>query len=126
MMKRTKVIENMTIAEYMSYELELKKQSRIIARLSHLKRYERTNLNSSHHEKNIALEYPHYSDDAKIDAYYDLPPLLPFFQPVQPYTNYDHKPPYADIKSVMDSMATYESDRDKKGQDKNDEKYKSH
>ncbi|GJS12505.1 hypothetical protein Tco_0406977 [Tanacetum coccineum] len=118
MMKRAKDIENMTIAEYMEYEAKLKKQSRRSTRLSHLKRYEGMDLNFSHREKNIALEYPHYSDDAKIDAYYDLPTLLPCFQHVQPHTNYDQKPPFADVKSVTDSMATYESDRDYKGQDK--------
>ncbi|GKE08796.1 hypothetical protein Tco_1412347, partial [Tanacetum coccineum] len=82
MMKREKDIENMTISEYIEYEAELKKKSRISARLSHLKRYEGTDLNSSHRKKNIALEYPHYFDDAKINAYYDLPPVLPCFQPV--------------------------------------------
>ncbi|GJT05308.1 putative ribonuclease H-like domain-containing protein [Tanacetum coccineum] len=104
----------MTIAEYMEYEAELKKQSRRSARVSHLKNYERMDLKSSHHKKNIILEYPHYSYDAKIDTYYDLPPLLLCFQPVQPHTNYDHKPPYADVKSVMDSMVTYESEGEKK------------
>ncbi|GKB66708.1 hypothetical protein Tco_0928120 [Tanacetum coccineum] len=70
-------------------------------------------LKSSHRKKNIVLEYPHYSYDAKIDTYYDLPHLLPCFQPVQLHTNYDHKPPYADVKSVTDSMVTYESEREK-------------
>ncbi|GJU84504.1 hypothetical protein Tco_1292050 [Tanacetum coccineum] len=94
MRKRAKDIENITFAEYMEYEAELKKQSRRSTRLSRLKRYEGSNLNSSHREKNIALEYPHYSDDTKIYAYYDLPPLLPCYQHVQPHINYDHKPPY--------------------------------
>ncbi|GJZ39558.1 phospholipase-like protein [Tanacetum coccineum] len=89
MMKRAKDIENMTIAEYMQYEAELKRQSRRSAQSSHLKRYEGTELNSSHCEKNIALEYPYYSNYAKIDAYYDLPPLLPCFQLVQKPYRYD-------------------------------------
>ncbi|GKA30493.1 retrovirus-related pol polyprotein from transposon TNT 1-94 [Tanacetum coccineum] len=113
-MMKAEDIENMTIAGYMEYEAELKKQSRRNARVSHLKNYEGMDLESSHHKNNIVLEYPHYSYDAKIDTYYDLPPLLPCFQPVQPHTNYDHKPPYADVKSVMDSMVTYESEGEKK------------
>ncbi|GKA15308.1 hypothetical protein Tco_0695055, partial [Tanacetum coccineum] len=114
MMKKAIDIENMTIVEYMEYEAELKKQSRRSTRLGHLKRYDGTDLKSSNRKKNIALEYLHYSDDAKIDVYYDLPPLLPCFQHVQPHTNYDHKPPYVNLDSVSDSMANYELDRDKK------------
>ncbi|GKB27684.1 reverse transcriptase domain-containing protein, partial [Tanacetum coccineum] len=92
MMKKPEDIKNMTIAKYMEYKAELKKQSR--------------------------RKYPHYSYDAKIDTYYDLPPLLPYFQPVQPHTNYGHKPPYVDVKSVMDSMVTYKSKGNKKGHNK--------
>ncbi|GJZ42752.1 hypothetical protein Tco_0590007, partial [Tanacetum coccineum] len=114
MMKKAIDIENMTIVEYMEYEAELKKQSRRITRLGHLKRYDGADLKSSNCKKSIALEYLHYSDDAKIDAYYDLPPLLPCFQHVQPHTNYDHKPPYVNLDSILDSMVNYESDRDKK------------
>nr|GEU35589.1 retrotransposon protein [Tanacetum cinerariifolium] len=55
-MKRAKDIKNMTIAEYMKYEAQLKKQSRRSAQLSHLKGYEGTDLNSSHRETNIALD----------------------------------------------------------------------
>ncbi|GJU17496.1 hypothetical protein Tco_1145462 [Tanacetum coccineum] len=62
------------------------------------------------------MEYLHYSDDAKIDAYYDLLLLLPCFHPVHPHTSYDHKPPYAEVESVMDSMVAYKSDMDEKGQ----------
>ncbi|GJZ97892.1 topless-related protein 4-like protein isoform X3 [Tanacetum coccineum] len=90
-MKKAKDIENMTIAEYMEYEAELKRQSRRSARLNHLKRYAGTDLNYSHCEKDIALEYPHYSDDAKIDAYYDLPPasLSPVSECRAVYANND-------------------------------------
>ncbi|GJU27061.1 hypothetical protein Tco_1165682 [Tanacetum coccineum] len=106
----------MTIAEYMEYEAELKKQSRRNARVSHLKNYEGMDLESSHHKNNIVLDYPHYSYDAKIDTYYDLPP--PVFPTCSTHTNYDHKPHYADVKSVTDSMVSYESEGDKKGHDK--------
>ncbi|GJW83655.1 reverse transcriptase domain-containing protein [Tanacetum coccineum] len=104
----------MTISEYMKYEAELKKQSRRSARVSHLKDYKGMDIESSYHKKNIVLDYPHYSYDAKIDTYYDLPPLLSCFQPVQPH----HKPHYADVKSIADNMVTYESEGDKKGHDK--------
>nr|GEU34790.1 hypothetical protein [Tanacetum cinerariifolium] len=107
-------IENMTIAEYMEYEAELKKKSRSSAWVSHLKDYEGMDFEYSHHKKNIVMDYPHYSYDAKTDTYYDLPSLLLCFQPVQPH----HKPHYADVKSVTDSMVTYESEGDKKGHDK--------
>ncbi|GJY53033.1 phospholipase-like protein [Tanacetum coccineum] len=114
MMNRAKDIENMTIAEYIEYEADLKRQSRRSTRSSHLKRYEGMELNSSHRGKNIALEYPHYSNNAKIDAYYDLPPLLPCFQPIHPHTHYGHNPPCTDVESVR---GAYESEMDKKGQD---------
>ncbi|GJT01041.1 reverse transcriptase domain-containing protein [Tanacetum coccineum] len=94
----------MTIAEYMEYEAQLKTKSRRSARVSHLKKYEGIDLESSLNKKNIVLDYPHYSYDAKIDTYYDLPPLLPCFQPIQPHINYDHKPPYMGVKSIMDNM----------------------
>nr|GEV05020.1 hypothetical protein [Tanacetum cinerariifolium] len=98
MMKKAKDIKNMTIVEYMEYEAELKKQCRRSTKVSHLNNYKGIDVESSNHKKNIVLEYPHYSYNAKIDTYYDLPPLLPCFQPVQPHTIYDHKPIYVDVK----------------------------
>ncbi|GKA48291.1 hypothetical protein Tco_0741249 [Tanacetum coccineum] len=41
--------------------------------------------------KSVAMEYPYYSDNSKIDLYYVLPPLLPCFQPTQTHTNYGHE-----------------------------------
>ncbi|GJW03234.1 hypothetical protein Tco_1562090, partial [Tanacetum coccineum] len=74
-MKTEKDIENMTIAEYMEYEARMKKQ------YVHPTKSEGANF-SYLSSKSVAMEYPYYSDDAKIDLYYELPPLLPCFQPV--------------------------------------------
>ncbi|GJS23532.1 hypothetical protein Tco_0452164 [Tanacetum coccineum] len=74
-MKTKKDIENMTIAEYMEYEARMKKQ------YVHPTKSEGVNF-SYLSSKSVAMEYPYYSDDAKIDLYYELPPLLPCFQPV--------------------------------------------
>ncbi|GJU50737.1 hypothetical protein Tco_1220292 [Tanacetum coccineum] len=60
-----KDIENMTIAEYMEYEVDMK--SRV-------------------------LGYTHHSDNSMINAYYDLPSLLPCFKPVQPHTKDMYEP----------------------------------
>ncbi|GKC18536.1 hypothetical protein Tco_1020686, partial [Tanacetum coccineum] len=74
-------IENITITEYIKYEAEMKRRSRWNDGYSScLIRYEYAGFNSSHCDESVA--FPHYSDDAKIDAYYDLPPLFPCFQPV--------------------------------------------
>ncbi|GJW09475.1 hypothetical protein Tco_1575302 [Tanacetum coccineum] len=83
-----KDIKYMTIAEYMKYEEEIKRQSWRNARSYFPTKYEDTDINSFHHDKCRFLDYPHHTDDSKIDAYYDLPSLLPCFKPVQPHTEY--------------------------------------
>ncbi|GKG20968.1 hypothetical protein Tco_0380769 [Tanacetum coccineum] len=100
----------MTIAEYIEYEAEMKRRSMRNAQSSYPTRYDDADVNSFQHDKRMVLDYPHYSDDAKIDAYYDLSPLFPCFQPVQPHTNHGHKSPYVDIKGDMDNIAGYKSD----------------
>ncbi|GJX79933.1 hypothetical protein Tco_0328082 [Tanacetum coccineum] len=102
-------IENMTIVEYMKYEAEIKRRSRWNDRYSSRpKGYEYESFNSSHRDESVS--FPHYFNDAKIDAYYDLPPLLPCFQPVQPRTNSGYESPYEDIGGDTDSIAEYESE----------------
>ncbi|GKB99991.1 hypothetical protein Tco_0986128 [Tanacetum coccineum] len=71
-----KGIEDMTISEYMEYEAEMKRQSWRNARSYFPTKYENTNINSFHHDKSRVLDYPHHSNNSKINAYYDLPPLL--------------------------------------------------
>ncbi|GJZ09758.1 putative reverse transcriptase domain-containing protein [Tanacetum coccineum] len=55
---------------------------------------------------NKTLDYPYYIDDAKIDAYYDLPPLLPCFKPIQPYTQHKNE----SYKAELDEEINYMSD----------------
>nr|GEW32671.1 hypothetical protein [Tanacetum cinerariifolium] len=81
-------IENMTIVEYMKYAAEIKRRSRWNDRYgSRPKGYEYASFNSFHHVECVA--FLHYFDELKIDSYYDLPPLLPCFELVQPHTNPD-------------------------------------
>ncbi|GJS27413.1 hypothetical protein Tco_0488033 [Tanacetum coccineum] len=67
-----KDIENMTIAEYMEYEAEM------------------------------VWGYAHHSGDSKINAYYDLPPLLPCFKPIQPHTKDRYEPLEEDTNYVSE------------------------
>ncbi|GJW66811.1 hypothetical protein Tco_0121235 [Tanacetum coccineum] len=95
-MKTEKDIKNITISEYMEYETRMKKQ------YVHPTRSEGADF-SYHSSKSVAMEYPYYSDDAKIDLYYELPPLLPCFQPVQPRAKSGYESPYEDIRGDTDS-----------------------
>ncbi|GJU08687.1 hypothetical protein Tco_1125117 [Tanacetum coccineum] len=81
-----KDIEDMTIAEYMEYKAKMKRQSKRDAQCYFPTKYDDADVGSFHLEKSRTSDYPHYANDAKIDAYYDLPPLLPCFKPIQPYT----------------------------------------
>ncbi|GJY15956.1 hypothetical protein Tco_0386378, partial [Tanacetum coccineum] len=49
-------------------------------------RYEGSDFDSFHHDKNRAFDYPYYYEDIEIEKYYELPPLHPCFQPPQLYT----------------------------------------
>nr|GEY50807.1 hypothetical protein [Tanacetum cinerariifolium] len=78
-----KDIKDITIAEYMEYEAEIKRQRN--TRSYFLTKYKDKGINSFHHDKSRVLDYRHHSNDSKIKAYYDLPSLLPCFKPVQPH-----------------------------------------
>ncbi|GJX89566.1 hypothetical protein Tco_0341580 [Tanacetum coccineum] len=64
-MKTKKGTENMTIAEYMEYEARTKRQN------IHPTRCEDADFNCLRN-KSVAMEYPYYSENAKIDLYYDF------------------------------------------------------
>nr|GEU36008.1 hypothetical protein [Tanacetum cinerariifolium] len=85
---KEKDIEDVTIVQYTKYEAEMNRQSWRNARSYFLTKYEDTDINSFHHDKSRVLDYLHHSDDSKINAYYDLPSLLPCFKHVQPHTKY--------------------------------------
>nr|GFA17735.1 hypothetical protein [Tanacetum cinerariifolium] len=57
---------------------------------------------------NKTSEYPYYIDDAKIETYYDLPPLLPCFTPIQPYTQCKNE----SYKIKLDEENNYMSDEE--------------
>ncbi|GKA39608.1 hypothetical protein Tco_0732159 [Tanacetum coccineum] len=102
-MKTEKYIENKTIFEYIEYEARMKKQ---YVHPTRSKGVDFSYLSS----KSVAKEYMYYSDDAKIDLYYELPLLLPYFQPIQPRAKSGYESPYVDIVGVTDSIAEYESE----------------
>ncbi|GJY87587.1 hypothetical protein Tco_0502215 [Tanacetum coccineum] len=75
-------IESMTIVEYWGYEAARKKES-----------VHSGNKEVSYvHEISTAEEYPHCADNTKIDLYFELPPLLPCFQPIPLPTSNENKP----------------------------------
>ncbi|GJZ15990.1 hypothetical protein Tco_0551667 [Tanacetum coccineum] len=84
MMKKD--IEDMTIAEYMEYEADMKRQTWRNARSCFPTKHENKDINSLNHDKSRVLGYEHHFNDSNINAYYDLPPLIPCFKPVQPHT----------------------------------------
>nr|GFC20130.1 hypothetical protein [Tanacetum cinerariifolium]GFC20182.1 hypothetical protein [Tanacetum cinerariifolium] len=84
MMKKD--IEDITTAEYIEYEAEMKRKSWRNARSYFPTKYEDMDINYFHHDKSRVLDYPRHSDDSKINAYYGLQSLLPCFKPVQPHT----------------------------------------
>ncbi|GKC89955.1 hypothetical protein Tco_1150604, partial [Tanacetum coccineum] len=102
-MKTKKDIENMTIAEYMEYEARMKRQN------VHPTKCEDTDSNCLC-SKSVAMQYPYYSNNVKINLYYALPPLLPCFQPTQTHTNYGHEYTYKDFGEDMVSIEEFESD----------------
>ncbi|GJW94998.1 zinc finger, CCHC-type containing protein [Tanacetum coccineum] len=77
-----KDIEDMTIAEYMEYEAEMKRQSWRDAQSYFPIEYDDGDVGSFYLEKSRTLDYPYYTDDANIDTYFDLPPLLPYEESV--------------------------------------------
>ncbi|GJU80463.1 hypothetical protein Tco_1282828 [Tanacetum coccineum] len=97
-----KDIENMTIVEYMEYEAEMKRQSWRDAQSYFPTKYENTDINSFNSNKSRVLGYAHHSDDSKINAYYELPLLLPCFKPVQPHTKDRYEPLKEDTNYVSE------------------------
>ncbi|GJW81966.1 hypothetical protein Tco_0145941 [Tanacetum coccineum] len=94
-MKMKPDIENMTLSEYLEYEAKKERRLRRDVRSrSSPTRYEGVDFNSSHRDKSVTLDFPYYYEDIKINKYYALPPLLPCFQPSQPYTKFSYKSPY--------------------------------
>ncbi|GJT30829.1 hypothetical protein Tco_0911104 [Tanacetum coccineum] len=77
----------MTLNEYLEYETEKERRLRRNVRSKrNPTKYEGADFNSSHRDKSRAFDYPYYHEDIEIKKYYHLPPLLPCFQPTQPYT----------------------------------------
>ncbi|GJW57726.1 hypothetical protein Tco_0104457 [Tanacetum coccineum] len=87
-------IENMTLNEYLEYEAKKERRSWRNARSkSSLTRYEGADINSSHHDKSITLDFPHYYEDSFIDKCNALTPLLPCFRPFQPHNERGYQSP---------------------------------
>ncbi|GJZ38505.1 hypothetical protein Tco_0585068 [Tanacetum coccineum] len=55
------------------------------------------------------LDYPYYADDAKINAYYDSPPFLPYFKPIQPYTKHKNESSKEELEEEISYMSNGES-----------------
>ncbi|GKD15991.1 phospholipase-like protein [Tanacetum coccineum] len=113
MMKKD--IKDMTIAEYMEYEAEMKRQPWKNARF-----YYPTNRdsNSLSHDRSRVLGYEHHSDDLNVNAY--LPPLIPCFKPVQPPTKNMYEP----LEENTDVVSEDESEivKQEMGTDTDDDK----
>nr|GEV67872.1 hypothetical protein [Tanacetum cinerariifolium] len=67
-------------------------------------RYERADFNSSQRDKSISFDFLNYYEDAFIDKYYVLPPLLPCFQPSQPPNEHGYESLNMNNKVDIDSM----------------------
>nr|GEV38947.1 hypothetical protein [Tanacetum cinerariifolium] len=98
-------IEDMTIDEYMKYKAKMKRKSWRDSQSYFLTKYDNWDVGSFHLEKNKTSNCPYYTDDAKIDEYYDLPPLLPCFKPIQPYTKHKNE----SYKEELDEEINYMS-----------------
>ncbi|GJW91725.1 hypothetical protein Tco_0169278 [Tanacetum coccineum] len=93
--------------EYLYLEYEAVKERRlwdIVRSKSSPTRYERADFNSSHRDKSISLDFLHYYEDAFIDKYYALPPLLPCFQPSQPHSECGYESPNTNNKVDIDRV----------------------
>ncbi|GJU32979.1 hypothetical protein Tco_1176568 [Tanacetum coccineum] len=81
-----KNILEMTIVEYIEYEAEMERQTWRNAYLYFPTKYDSKNVNSFNHMESWNLDDKYHSDNSKINAHYDLPLLLPYFEPIQPHT----------------------------------------
>ncbi|GKE08257.1 hypothetical protein Tco_1411808 [Tanacetum coccineum] len=74
-------IKNMTINDYLEYEAE---------------------------KESVTLDFLHYYKDVLINKYYALPPLLPCFQPSQPYKECGYASPDENEEVDIESMTIAE------------------
>ncbi|GJX71932.1 RNA-directed DNA polymerase, eukaryota, reverse transcriptase zinc-binding domain protein [Tanacetum coccineum] len=79
-------IEKRTLNEYLDYKAEMERRLRrnVRSKINPTK-HARADFNSFHRNQSRAFDYPGYHEDIEIEKYYELPPLLPCFQPAQPY-----------------------------------------
>ncbi|GJT16654.1 hypothetical protein Tco_0875360 [Tanacetum coccineum] len=102
-------IENMTLDEYREYEAEKERRLWDNARFKNSPtRYKGAEFNSSHRDKSVTLDFPHYYEDALLDKYYALPPLLPCFWPSLPHNEHGYESPSTSNKVDIDSMTIAE------------------
>nr|GEW15461.1 hypothetical protein [Tanacetum cinerariifolium] len=64
---------------------------------------------------NKTSNYTYYANDDKINAYYDLPPLLPCFKPIQPYAKRKNESYKAEPDEEINYMSDEESVMSKQG-----------
>ncbi|GJT30119.1 hypothetical protein Tco_0910394 [Tanacetum coccineum] len=102
-------IEDITIAEYMKYKAEMKMQSWRDYHSYFPTKYDNWDVGSFHLEKNKTSDYPYCVDDAKINAYYDFPPLLTCFKPIQPYTKYKNESYKTELDEEINLVSDGES-----------------
>ncbi|GJU62907.1 RNA-directed DNA polymerase, eukaryota, reverse transcriptase zinc-binding domain protein [Tanacetum coccineum] len=107
--------KDMTIVEYIKYETKIKRQSWRDSQSHFLTKYDSWDVASFHLEENKTLDYLYYTDNAKIDAYYDLPPLLPCFKHIQPYTQCKNKSYNAELDEEINYISYGESVMSKQG-----------
>ncbi|GJT00556.1 hypothetical protein Tco_0821725 [Tanacetum coccineum] len=87
-------IENMTLNKYLEYEAETERRLwRNVRSKSSPTRYERAEINSSHRDKSVPFDFLYYYEDAFVDKYYALPPLIPCFPPSQPHNERGYEIP---------------------------------
>ncbi|GJW45987.1 hypothetical protein Tco_0077633, partial [Tanacetum coccineum] len=58
-----------------------------------------------------SLDFPHYYEDAFINKYYALPPLLPYFRPSQPHNERGYESPNMNDNVDIHSMTIAEYNR---------------
>ncbi|GKE10758.1 hypothetical protein Tco_1414309 [Tanacetum coccineum] len=98
-------IENMTLDEYREYETEKERRlwDNVRSKISPT-RYKGVEFNSSHRDKSVTLDFPHYYEDALLEKYQALPILLPCFRPSLPRNEHGYESPNTSNKVDIDSM----------------------
>ncbi|GJU31738.1 hypothetical protein Tco_1175327 [Tanacetum coccineum] len=109
---RKKNIEEMTIDEYMEYEAEMKRKAwKNIGSYFPLN-YDNKDVKLFNHAESRNLGYENHS---RINIQYGLPPLLPYFELIQPHTQDRYEPLDDDTKLVSED----ESDTSEQGMSDN-------